>query len=207
MKKKLLKAVDDASSEIYIGIDPGTTTSPTGFICLVAAENGKFNVRGTCSSFPDPKFKDLPSGLRWDATLSWRIHQTVTNFINFLVGALPILALGSSTKVHVFCEEPYLLGKANKNMLKLLGALEVALLTQASILKFAYAIHYVDPSTSKKVVAGHGAAEKDVVFQGVMSRLNVTDGRAFMADDKVCYDISDAAAAIIAGGTKFDMWK
>ena len=168
----------------YIGIDPATKTSPAGLVCL----DKQFAPVGYLLIDPElPPSGYARAGHRWDPLFTYRID---------FIGAEVKLFLDTHPNIEaVFIEEPRLLGKANKNMLKLLGVLEnVIWNTYLS----AVPIFYIDPSTSKKWVGGHGSADKDQVLAGVlkMTKCKKSD---FIRSGQICYDLSDAAAAIIAG--------
>lgn len=172
------------SNGLYIGIDPATKTSPLGIVCLDS------HLRMIDSLLLDPEVPPkeyVTPGSRWDPLLTYRIEIIRSELALFFATHCNVKA--------VFIEEPRLLGKANKNMLKLLGVIENLIWFQ--YLKSA-SIHYIDPSTSKKWAGGHGASDKDQVLSGVL-KFTKCDRPDFIRLGKLCYDLSDATAAIVAG--------
>lgn len=167
----------------YIGIDPATKTSPAAIVCL--NKHLYLIDKLVIGSGFSPSITPV-SGSRWDYLLTYRIEIIRSELAYFL---------SRHTQVSAVCiEEPRLLGKANKNMLKLLGVIENVIYNQ--YLNMA-PIYYVDPSTSKKWVGGHGRAEKQQVLDGVLDSTPCRQSD-FIISGSVCYDLSDAVATVVA---------
>lgn len=191
-------AMVDASF-VGIGIDPGSKTSPTGVSC-VYRKCDQWHIYATGSVVGYTKKMEL-QGFRWDPSLTFSIREIcnyIQEFAKMVYGAMSLCRLTNKT-LNIFCEEPRLMGKANKNILKLLGAIELLFSTS-----YDFVMHYVDPSTSKKVVGGHGFADKDQILNSLKVLIPDCNDTFYKVDDKICYDISDAVAAVLAGYAKIN---
>ena len=90
----------------------------------------------------------------------------------------------------IYIENPILKGAANNYMMKLIGVIE----TRVQIDK------RISPSTVKRIIGNHGAAEKDIVAAGVLSR---TVGTSKVTVKKLIeagrFDETDAMAIAMCG--------
>jgi Holliday junction resolvasome RuvABC endonuclease subunit len=161
---------------IVVGLDPGTgVSSPTGFAAF------------------DPDSRDLlyhSNLVSKHKPLSTRIKDIAEQVADGLATIDP------DVEVFVFTETFMMRGKSGQNLQRLIGALTAAVPYQYQPVGEVY------NTTVKKVVAGHGAADKSQVAAGVYAWGSENAETKLQLDALIArgeWDVLDAFAIGLAG--------
>ena len=161
---------------LVIGLDPGTgVTSPTGFVAF------------------DPDARVLVHSER-----IWAPPGDISQRCRYVAACVEesLLAIDPEMECSVYIESFVMRGKAGENLARLTGAL------MAAVPEHLQPVRTVHNTTVKKVVGGHGRADKIQVAQGVLDyfrEAELTRAEVETLIDKADWDILDAAAIGIAG--------
>ncbi len=160
-------------NRLVVGIDPGTgKASPTGFACFDPDSKEIIHTEEITSK--QPEYRDRYR------EIAGRVHE----LLEFIDPDLDVL---------VVCESFVMRGKGGEILARLTGAI-MAMVPERQ--RFALAHN----TTVKKVVGGHGHADKEQVFRGVLAWFGAEMFRAMgCPDEGPSADISDALAIGITG--------
>lgn len=165
-----------APKRLVVGVDPGSgASSPTGFACFYPEERLLVHTEDIWPSEGATEYRDRYR------QIAGRVHE----LLEFIDPELDVL---------VVCESFVMRGKGGEILARLTGALMAAIPEHH---RFAF----VQNSSVKKVVGGHGQAEKEIVARGV---LNFFEQAQAVADIIAAgrWDLTDALAIGITGYLK-----